>query len=1432
MNTLRLFMIFTLLSLGTALPAYADRSNDRQSASEAEESHERGSSASRWASAKSEARGFRAERHHEEEGRYRRGARHDDDDRHEKGDHHDDDDENRPRPPRAKLRIKNLTHDRDSFDWIKLDARKSKSRRGRLETYHFIVRDAKTGRQLPGPGSSSQPVAHVRLPAGRYKASVTVRDDRGLRDTRSRRIVIRGAPPVEWRSDRVEWSTDRRFAPGDPSNFFHRANGPVPGGFVKALLAQSASPASLRSAGGGCGGVLNNGGNGIGIVTGLIGFGVTFAAPEVKVASSAAKTASRVAGGANAAGAGMKIAGGSKSGACVQAQIDAINDQLHFQESQIQDLYSIIDRDQEAFFVALEQIEGQVAALQDDLFTAKIGNVDSLLGEFMEGAALWDPTTRRPWVQADGTTLPLDTLSIAACDKNLPDCCAGKLPADDFLCLFDDNDGGPITTLSGIEAPTIVDDLLHITGSSIIDGVGNGIAGQSGDCIYDCWKNVAPVDVNESVLLEVYTRYAEQLFDAVVLCTSDDPTVRSHCPNRQAVEGEAWSAPDECVDNTNDQCVESQLEPVSNDVVALFDQYNDAIGARYLQSVVALQQAYSMEQLINLYNYNRYVALLCSTGMVSTGSTQTCLTLQSGPVVLFKELLPYGNVGGTYYSPAMEIGCDSFPMQGNQPETQANAFNCAQEQLGMLYAQRLNVLYRHTINYLISDGLVGAQAYPATPIAFPSDLVDQVDALRAWNLDVEGGGLGAIFDYEFEIGRALPPLMGNARTPLDLLEKVAGAQTNSPDGTNWTTDGVLYQAYQIADAAVCVNTLIAFNAGGTNPDTDLLNAYQNYEDCPSIFALHDGTGVSEGFYDGVTVQPYSYAVAPGGSEACPAACQTCADGLNPNDPDSQLGDPGYITWTAGGQGLVSFEGTTECRGFCSDSVGCGDYRYADPSVGTSYTDCTLCGGSRVLALSAPMGGNVRQCQAFKSENAEPCASENDTCSCTGDVYYGKRFVDSLVPMGVMPGSGSEATYDEMIEDGSYTKWPESVLSPSSNWDLVGGTNGSWSGSCDTSTAIFSGQAGDPVSPPTLSASCTRIDGTPLQSQRTCTGGHWGNGDGSLFCEIPGSDGTSVACTNDTIGTDPAGGFYKQCFCAEGNKLTWLRPDSTRSSSASATPLQPRLPYLSCGNFTDFKEPMVAWEYDSTDGYQYSTDNDNDQPPTIFETTLTTSKATFESDIGVGSSDVTVASGVNYEVAFTNISTDCNTPDNIQVDVIPTYPTVDLICDSDQTIRDNLSAATWAGINSPPRSGDCIELEFPKIKNGQNDTTAFFNLIIQPPNRSTGVNEAGPGIPIDLVMQCSDDQSNECEGMSSCMHMVTFRDGDWSTETQERRDEVLAKRGFICEKTSDSRGVGYSAAMLCELSDGRLFSIELVSFKDTSVLVNDQRAKLRVREIID
>ncbi len=54
----------------------------------------------------------------------------DDDDSDEHEDH-DDDGDNRVRPPKAKLKVKNLTRDRQALNWIKLDARKSKGRHTR-----------------------------------------------------------------------------------------------------------------------------------------------------------------------------------------------------------------------------------------------------------------------------------------------------------------------------------------------------------------------------------------------------------------------------------------------------------------------------------------------------------------------------------------------------------------------------------------------------------------------------------------------------------------------------------------------------------------------------------------------------------------------------------------------------------------------------------------------------------------------------------------------------------------------------------------------------------------------------------------------------------------------------------------------------------------------------------------------------------------------------------------------------------------------------------------------------------------------------------------------------------------------------------------------------------------------------------------------------
>lgn len=1433
---LRFFIIFTLLSVGTALPAYADRSNDQRSASEAAAFQERGRSTARRASATSEDRGFTEERRHEEA-----------DDRHERGDRHDDDDDDRlddgdsdsfdhpgerSRGPRAKLRIRSVSETGMGLEWIKLDARKSKSRKhkgrkGRPDSYHFIVREAETGRQVPGPGVSSEPVAHVRLLAGRYRIAVTVRDAEGRPDTRHRKFVVDGDRSDGSSLDQVEWSLDRRFRPGAASSVYERPAGIAPLGFVHALLTANTSPTLLGS-GGGCGSALNNGGNGIGIVTGVMGFAVTFAAPELKV-GVATKQLIPV---ANGAGAGMKIAGGNQSGSCVQAQIDAINDQLHFQEDQIQDLYTTIGRDENAFFYALKQLNEQVGDLTQDMYSTKIERFGSLLKEFMVAGALWESAAIGPWEDDSEppADIALDLLSIAACDLNASACCVGT--ADPDLCTHDSVDGGPIAALANMVPELFGSDLVQITGAKLNDS----------GCLYDCWQNVARADATDSVLLLVYERYATQLFDAVVICASEDPNVRSHCPNRVQSGVDPWVPPDDCVDGATGTCAESGSPPASNDVVALFDQYNDALGAVYLQSLVALNQAYSMEQLVNLYNYNRYVASQCDQGIVGVGGpSSTCVALADQDI-LISSIPSYNPVGGTLYQPFMSRKCGDGTLI--TPEDHADAFNCAQQQLGLLYAQRLNFLYRHTLNYVISDDPVGSQSYPTTQIVFPDSAVEAAEALRLWNLDVEGGGPGALLDYGAQIGSALPALMQGARTPLDLLERVAGTQTNSGDSSNWTDDGVLYQAYQIGDVATCVNTLLDFNAAG-NPDTSLETVYPFYEDCPSIFALEDTSAVVWGFYDGVTVQPYTFREVPGGPTICPAACQVCEDGWTV--------DP--AAYQPGGQGLSSdVNGAPVCGGYCSGENVCGDYRFASGN----YTDCTSCGADiptttpdpnptpspdwstvggdngswvdscrtgafplpefslvggeptlkatcldmnqryqldrpavtcpsgrwgndnsflvcedryltrRALALNAPMGGNVRQCEVFGAEDATHVALEGaiGSFSCTGEVVYGKAFANSLAPSSVMPGDGTNATLEEMLSDPQHLS------------DYYAST---------------------------------------------------------------------IECTNAFFGEDPAPGFYKQCFCVDGNQLTWVRPSNTASSSTSADPdnqsllygpLKAGLPYLSCGNYlTAPNGPKVAWEYGGTGGNQHGASND--RPPTIFMDRghLTTADAGKESDIGIRSSDVSAgASGVNYEVAFTNLFQDCNTQDNIQLDIIRQTTGVVTETSSDQRgISIDSTDDDWVG---PAASTAYSTATFPLIRNNDNEQSAFLSLRFEAPSVTASPSASGPSIMIDLVMQCSDnaDDGDECYGQSSCMHMVTFSDANWSSATIEDREEVMAKRGFICQSVDSYRPDGdhfQSAVMDCELPDGRVYAFSLRGFKDTSTFItNDNRAKLTIYETTD
>ena len=1343
--------------------------------------------------------------------------------------------------------------DNDGLTSVVLDATKSRHDPS-YTAYKFEVRQNQPNRKklLAGPGRTKKNYYHVLLPKGTYDVTLTVMDSAGEPDSVTETITVEGSESKEWRATQVEWTSDPYYLPGDETETYSRSTG----GFPMALAHSLYETQTLGSSGG-CGGMLNNAGNGIGIVTGVMGVGIAIAAPELKVAEvGVKKAAGATASAANAAGASTKIAGGNKSGACVQAQIDGINDQLHFQEEQILDLYRIIDRDEELFFKALVDEAGAIEKIENLQFQDALAKFSDPLSPFMQAAALWQNAA--PW-RVNGEVLELDLLKIAASDSNDAACTVGAVEAASCINV---GIGGPISQISQVSLFGN-NDLTTVAGLKGFDG-----------CEYDCWQHVGPAAASEATaLVDLYKSYAEQLYAEVTLCTSPDTGARKNCRGSE------------------------------NNVVPLFDQYNTAIAMQYLKAVNAVQKGHSIRQLINLYNYNRYVASECSNNPDLTGElTATCLEIQqAASAVSIIQINPGNSIAGTFYNHNGAVcGPEGYAAYAQTPEQNSEAFKCAQQQLGLFYAQVFSVLYTHALNFTITDGPVGSQAYPATSVVFQGqqELDDFNAALQDFNLNLDGqiaeGGetpLGPRFDYEYEIGRSLPDLMGGARTPIDLLANVAGIQT-ALNGATWTADGALYQAYHISDAAACLQTLLDYNANGQS-DVKLEDIYPNYEDCPSIFALHDGTSVANGFYDGITVQPYSFKVSPGGASACPPACNSCQSGFDINDPDS------VANWTPGGQGLfTTSSGAKECRGFCSGTATtdvpgntCGDYDFATPV----YTDCTQCSDSAntsdtgswegqcndpvmsgtlgdpndpptlqvtgcdpgryyvktsttcesgrwgnnngslfcepalevgdlavaVFALSAPMGGNVRQCAVLKIAEVAQAGIEGDTLSCAASVIYGKRFLNSLSENGAFaPGDDTEATFKQIIDSGEYSLWP---LLPALDWDSPTGDNGSWSGSCENPT--FSGYVGNPSSPPTLEASCSQSDGAKIVSNATCESGHWGNDDGQLFCEGSGTEtafSSDFTCSNDALGGDPAPGYYKQCFCSGGNQLGWLRPESTTDPDA----LAPELTYLSCGNFAEFNPPRVAWEYEYSGGAQNDADAnaDDDAPPTYFITNRSKSTPTFEEDIGTKG---TTGTGVNYEVAFANVNTDCNAQDNIQLDVVASSG---YTCTSPKPYREGLTAAMWIQPVDPVTvPSNCLEFSATsaRITNRDNKKSVHYNTIITPKNRLGTGN--GPGIPIDLVMQCSDDGddgNDECDDQSMCMHMVSFKDPEVDTSA-EKRAEAMAKRGYICKAITNQRANTRSnenqAVMSCELSDGRKMRLGLNGY----IYGLDDRAEMSI-----
>lgn len=135
----------------------------------------------------------------------------------------------------------------------------------------------------------------------------------------------------------------------------------------------------------------------------------------------------------------------------------------------------------------------------------------------------------------------------------------------------------------------------------------------------------------------------------------------------------------------------------STNVVAAIDGYNSTVNGIYMQALSALQEAYAIEYMTNLTNFEYMNNLYFIPG----------ITPSIGNV---NQANSYANVAATSFNYV-----NLFYQNGRQYPTQQQtiaAYNAAQEQLTLFFSAAVNQLYQTIVSYTLSDSLIGNQSFP------------------------------------------------------------------------------------------------------------------------------------------------------------------------------------------------------------------------------------------------------------------------------------------------------------------------------------------------------------------------------------------------------------------------------------------------------------------------------------------------------------------------------------------------------------------------------------------------------------------------------------------------------------------------------------------------------------------------------------------------
>lgn len=318
------------------------------------------------------------------------------------------------------------------------------------------------------------------------------------------------------------------------------------------------------------------------------------------------------------------------------------------------------------------------------------------------------------------------------------------------------------------QAPDFQSTVSEITGTQV-----------TGTCISDCYKLVAAKPSAALIHLN------QSVFDALVAKMNTDL---------------AYSHPTNAFTSTN--------------IVPTYDTYNDTITSFFQRALVSLQQAYTLESLVNQLNYHRGAA----------ATTPSSVTQIAGA----------GGIGETHYDYTKLVVNGAAPTE----DAQVHAFNTAQKKLAYLYVARANQLYLNTLHYVVSDVPVGPQAYPTADVTWKYNGTTHQHAAPAYATEV-GKALKAAYDRTTS--------KDQGPTPLSMVPSVA-------DGP-WTKRAVLYQYSGLRDVAKCLTAVQAYNQDPNQVGT-LGDALAQPGACPAIFSAGDGSALSQGRYDGDTLQPY------------------------------------------------------------------------------------------------------------------------------------------------------------------------------------------------------------------------------------------------------------------------------------------------------------------------------------------------------------------------------------------------------------------------------------------------------------------------------------------------------------------------------------------------------------------------------------------------